>query len=190
MACTMHWEAQEATQSDWDGTYLWVGHSRILVSKLVCDLSNLTQLIKGQQKTEPMTQTIVGSTKCKFPHPTDHFKFTFDRNTDNRNILFVSICSTQATMLAEREAEGLQVSSILDLLLNWNKIITHLPLPHFGGASATSEIISHGLGTACSSASLHLSQCPLLHPSYVFLQLQYIWWSVWHPPCPNSPNPM
>lgn len=71
----MQWEAQEVTQSDWDGTYLWVGHSKILVGKLVCDLSNLTQLIKGQQKTEPMTQTIVGSTKCKFPHPIDHFKF-------------------------------------------------------------------------------------------------------------------
>lgn len=110
---TMHWEAQEVTQSDWDGTYLWVGHLRILVGKSVCDLSNLTQLIKGQQKTEPMSQTIAGSTKCKFPHPTDHFKFTFDRNTDNRNILFVSFCSTQATVLAERDSR--RAANIINL---------------------------------------------------------------------------
>lgn len=104
MASMMHWEVQEVTQSDWAGTYLWVGHSRILVGKLVCDLSNLTQLIKGQQKTESMSQTVVGSTKCKFPNPTDHFKFTFDRNTHISNILFVSICSTQARVLAERDS--------------------------------------------------------------------------------------
>lgn len=104
MAFMMHWEAQEVTQSDWAGTYLWVGHSRILVGKLVCDLSNLTQLIKGQQKPEPMTQTVVGSTKCKFLNPTDHFKFTFDKNTHNSNIPFVGICSNEATVLADRDS--------------------------------------------------------------------------------------
>lgn len=90
------------------------GHSRILVGKLVCDLFNLTQLIRGQQKTEPMTQTIFSNTKCKFPHPTNHFKFTFDRNTYNSSILFVSICSTQATVLAERDNR--RAANIINLI--------------------------------------------------------------------------
>lgn len=98
---------------DWDDTYLWVAHSSILVGKLVCNLSNLTQLIKGQQKTyEPMTQTTVGTTKCKFPHPTDHFKFTFDRNTHNNNILFVVFALPKLPCLQRGTAEGLQTSSI------------------------------------------------------------------------------
>lgn len=36
----------------------------------------------------------------------------------------------------------------------------NIPLPHFCGASATLETISHGLG---SRACLHLAPCPLLH---------------------------
>lgn len=84
-----------------------MGRSRIQVGKSACDLSSLTELIKGQEKktptTKPETWTIAGSTKCKFPHPTDHFKFAFDRNIHSSNFLFMSICSTQAAMLAERD---------------------------------------------------------------------------------------
>ena len=71
---------------------------------MACDLSNLTQLIKGQEKTKPVTRTIPGSTKCKFPHPTEHFKFAFDGNIHSSNFLFMSICSTQAAVLAERDS--------------------------------------------------------------------------------------
>lgn len=50
-----------------------------------------------------MIWIIAGSTKCRFPHPTDHFKLAFGRNIASRNFLFVSICSTQAAVLAKRD---------------------------------------------------------------------------------------
>jgi len=44
--------AGDATQSDRNGTYPWLGHSGVQVGKSAYDLSNLTQLIKGQEKNK------------------------------------------------------------------------------------------------------------------------------------------
>lgn len=104
VAWVMHWAAGGVTWSERGGTYSWVDHSRIQVGKQECDLSNLTQVIQGQEKNpNPMTWTIAGSTKCKFPHPTDRFKFAFDGNTHSSNFLFVSICYPQAAVLEGRQ---------------------------------------------------------------------------------------
>lgn len=50
-----------------------------------------------------MVRIIAGSTKCRFPHPTDHFKLAFDGNISNSNFLFVSVCSTRAVVLSKRD---------------------------------------------------------------------------------------
>lgn len=47
-AWVMHQTAGKASPSDGDGTYLWVGHSRIHVDKTARDSSSLSQLIRGQ----------------------------------------------------------------------------------------------------------------------------------------------
>lgn len=71
----------------------------------------MTQLIKGQEEIKPVTQTKADSTKCVFPHGTDHFKLAFDENISSMNFLFASICSTQAAVLAERD--GNRVANII-----------------------------------------------------------------------------
>lgn len=89
--------------------------------------------------------------KCKFHHSTEHFKTAFDGNAQSRNFVFMSICSTQTTALAETEGRRLAniITSSFALESERNtheSSCTHTS--HLGGPSAISGIAGPHLHTA------------------------------------------
>lgn len=104
--------------------------------------------------------------KCKFHHSTEHFKTAFDGNTHSRNFIFMSICSTQTSVLAETEGRRLANIIMSSFALESERKTHESPCTytsHLDGPSAILGITCPHLCTAHTE--------PLCYPSRHLLPL-------------------